>query len=451
MFAYFAYFTYTSYEGAISQAYISLQDTNGQCNPVEITVTGTYLADKQGNWIGSPAFSYSDAQYSLTLSNFEGTNEQYTTMMNFFHYVLTNLGNDALHDNLPYNLARWSSFVRYYSDEDPGLTNFTTIGYGQLQYMQLTGNPQDIFNLEFQQLVMGSQDGYCPVTGFTEYDYANGEVFSSVNYTQFMSNLVCYSTAIPNSLGYSVVLDANIFQIRMEVRAFMTAFAVNTGILPITSLYKAGSKAYNFVYANTSYVAGEYFDIRYADMKPIFCLYNTTHAPPGVISSLCFYIIGSTLALPVFNHFGTNLSQPVYCSCTNGIGITETCNMFNLLSGLLYFPVPLDLTNIPQMLFSQVTFLFKVLMKFPDYKGFNYAAYNATWGAAATAYGMTDPQYATSTWVKNAFAFCNIRFAKCSLATFHFTEQASQYISIYKYSLENGSCSDSFTIPPDEW
>lgn len=39
----FIYFTYTSYQDAISSAYISLDDSNNKCNSVPIAVTGKYL------------------------------------------------------------------------------------------------------------------------------------------------------------------------------------------------------------------------------------------------------------------------------------------------------------------------------------------------------------------------------------------------------------------------
>jgi hypothetical protein len=451
MITYFAYFTYSSYEAAINQQYISLTDSGGYCSTVSISVSGSYLGDSGGNWQGSPDFVYAFGKYELSLSNFEGTELQYTTMMNFFNQVLVDLGNQGQNESLPFNLARWSSFIRYYAVQDPTLTNFSSIGYGQLQYIQLAGSPETIFNLEFQQIVFGSASGYCGVTGYTQFDFANARAYTGLNYTNFALSPTCLACGIPNSLGYSSVLDDSIFMVDMDVRSFMTAFSVNTGILNINSLYRTGSQIYNFEFDNVSYVAGQYYDIRYSAMKPVLCMYNITEAPPNILSTVCFYLIGSTLAYPVFNHFGTDISNPIYCSCENGAGHTAACNAFNLMAGLIYYPVPLYLNDIEKTLVTQLTDLVKLYAKFPNYKALNYAAYNASWGAAAVAYGRKSATTQSSSWIKGAFQFCNIKSATCGMATFHFTDQSSQLVSIYKYSLGQGSCSDSFTIPLAQW
>jgi TRAP-type C4-dicarboxylate transport system permease small subunit len=447
MLTYFCYFAYTSYMGAISQAYISLDGSSGDCSNVEITVSGTYLADNRGNWVGSPQFVYANALYSMSLSNFEGSNAQYSDMMTYFNTVLIDLGKDGRADSLPYNLARWSSFIRYYSLDDPSLTNFTSTGYGQLQYLQLTGDPQTIFNLAYQQMVMGSTKGYCTETGYSQYDQANGLIYATLNYTHFISSPVCEATAIPDSFGYSDVLDNNIFEIKLEVRAFMTAFAVNSGILDVTSLYRSGSDSYNFEFSNVSYVAGEYFDIRYSAMKPILCMYNTSVAPPGYLESLCFYFIGSTVSLPVFNHFGLSSMNPVYCSCSNGNGKSGGCDSFNLMASLVYYPTSVNAQNLEAAIEDQISLLLKALKKFPSYNEFNRQSFNATWGAASIAYGRQSPAVKTTSWIKNAFSFCDIGTNDCGLTVFHSVDLASQLVSVYKFQLSNGSCHDSFTIP----
>ena len=85
----FVYFTYTSYNDAIKQAYISLTTDGGDCSSVPISITGTYYADVNGNWVGSPDFQYSSSLYSVSLSNFEvDSYEQYVMMMQAFRESL---------------------------------------------------------------------------------------------------------------------------------------------------------------------------------------------------------------------------------------------------------------------------------------------------------------------------------------------------------------------------
>lgn len=177
----FTYFTYTSYQDAISSAYISLQDgSGGTCNSVPIAVSGSYLADEYGNWVGSPDFQYSSALYSISLSNFEvNTFEQYKDMMgsfrgalegtNFFFLLfyfvsmfltsvgvcMIEVGTITSKQTLAYNLIYWTSFLHYYSVQFPSTQNFSTIGLGQLQYVQMTGDPTEVFELEYQQCSLG--------------------------------------------------------------------------------------------------------------------------------------------------------------------------------------------------------------------------------------------------------------------------------------------------------
>ncbi len=61
----FVYFTYASYLGSIQQAFIALDPSSGDCSSVPIAITNTYLADDNGNWVGTPHFTYSLAPYSL--------------------------------------------------------------------------------------------------------------------------------------------------------------------------------------------------------------------------------------------------------------------------------------------------------------------------------------------------------------------------------------------------
>ena len=52
-------------------------------------ITGSYLADEYGNWVGSPDFQYSSAMYDFSLSNFQvNTYDQYIAMMTAYRTAL---------------------------------------------------------------------------------------------------------------------------------------------------------------------------------------------------------------------------------------------------------------------------------------------------------------------------------------------------------------------------
>jgi hypothetical protein len=77
-----------------------------------------------------------------------------------FEKSLDYVGEIATHQNLAYNLLYWMSFVHYYSVEFPTLTDFSSVGKGQLQFLQLTGNPKKVFDLTYHLVRVTSPKGY---------------------------------------------------------------------------------------------------------------------------------------------------------------------------------------------------------------------------------------------------------------------------------------------------
>jgi hypothetical protein len=101
---------------------------------------------------------------------------------------------------------------------------------------------------------------------------------------------------------------------------------------------------------------------------------------------------------------------------------------------------------------AQIGNFAKLLNKNIDYPTLNRAAFNASWGAAAIASGAVGVSERTPSWYANSFKFCNLgNGIVCSVAVWHITDQLSKLVSLYKYELNNGSCSDSFTIPDASW
>ena len=91
--ALFVYFTYTSYNANRNTAFISLSTDDGECNEVAISVTGSYLADDNGNWVGTEDFVYSDSPYQLVLNSFHVAHQdKFKEMMQTFRDSLDYIG-----------------------------------------------------------------------------------------------------------------------------------------------------------------------------------------------------------------------------------------------------------------------------------------------------------------------------------------------------------------------
>lgn len=454
-FSIFAYFVYTSYQAAISQAFIAVDDSSGKCETVPIAITSNYLADSNGNWEGSPAFDYSTARYSFSFNNFQVDSfSQYQQMMTTYYTALQGMGRLAEVHNLPYNLLLWATFVRYYSVDYPDTYNYTSVGFGQLQYLQMTGDAQQIYQLSTQVVTIGSYRGSCPQHAHTTFDRANALIETELDYNTYANNPLCADALPTEQFGYQRSVDNGVFSLSLNVETFMMVMSVNLGIVNIGYLTVASSDLMYIELGNTSYSLAEYYDQRYLEMEPMWCIRNVTPivAPAPDIETLCFYTISRALAIPVFEHVGESVQQPIYCDCDTN-GQSSSCNVFNLLSGLIFFPIENAASYSPvELVVQQISYLMQLIAPYESYGKLNSAAYNATWTLGTQVFGLQKNYYRSSKWYESAFDFLQIPTGlNGSMLIFTSDDAVSHLVSKYKYSLTNGSCSNSFAITPEAW
>lgn len=279
----------------------------------------------------------------------------------------------------------------------------------------------------------------------------------TLDYNAFASNAICMAALSPKTFGYGQTYDKNNFPIQLEVESFITATAVNLGVMSIDDLLLA---QYLNIYVtlrtatqNVTYQLNEYFDVRYNTMTPIVCMRNVTAVPASIeILTLCVVNIASSVfALPVFNHYGNAASKvPAYCDCKNKVGSNINCDYFNFLSGYVVYNF-----SVSNNLFNSLLYLGTAVAKAGSYMKFNRQAYNASFAAAAIANNYYDPILNTTGWLRNAFQFCNVSglsgVSICSLVVFNSYDYISRQVSDYHYYLNNGSCSNSLSISSDNW
>jgi hypothetical protein len=463
----FVYFVWDNYEQAVQQPYISITSSGADCNTVPITVTGNYLADYNGNWAGTPAYEESKALYSLSLSNFQVSSpNQYVDMMRSFYTNLAMVGVTAKENNLPTNLVYWMTYTQYYYLADPQLTNFTGVGYGQLQTLQLTADPSVVFNLLNTVARFSSVSGVCPIESYTTYDESNHN-FNSLysNYSAFVQSALCREAVNPFTFGYSGEADGNYFPVDLHVQALAVALGVNYGIVPMSTLRVISQNVGNFTFGLVEYTIGEYFDVRYPSMQSLFCVTNSTPLPFDSygVTNLCVMTEGTTFAAPVFNHVGESFDKPTYCACQGMSASSQSkCSRFEFLPGLVFYRTDSDLgdqnpaalllemkTNATAALQKFGLFnLLAVLQEYPDYQAFNKAAYEASFITASSNY-TCDQDCLNAAW-----DFCRVpgnSQQNCSLLILKTANALSSTVSEYKYQLENGSCTASMVVPEENW
>jgi hypothetical protein len=456
--AIFVYFAERSYSTSIGQKFISLDPSSGSCDKVPISVSATYYGDTLGNWEGTPGFIYYESILLFSFSSFEVASVgEYRQMMDVYNSSLHYYGELSSRQNLGLNVVLWMSFVRYYSTANPLTTNFSSTGRGNLQYMELTGDPEVIFKSRFTGLAMSSVSGFCDLPAAVAFDQANAVFQASLSSDTYSSDPLCKSVVSP-----FVFSDANTqnpsFNIELDTRSLATAIAANLNYLNSEDLLIASASTFRIDVPvtpklNVTYEIGEYFDTRFPYMKPIFCLKNVSFIPADLphILDLCLINTGTGLFLPVINHLGRSKSQPDYCDCQTGKGTDEQCNQLYLMAGLLVFPTNISSPSDPASIKQNIRDAYALVAKHGSYAKLNRASFDASSASVLQSVGTADPSIVNIAYLKNAYLFCKLPNGKiCSMIAFY-TLGMSLAVSKYHYPVVGGSCRNVMNIDNERW
>jgi hypothetical protein len=432
----FSFFIWASYLNARSRPFLSLQSSAGDCSIETIIVTDTFTASSQGIWSGNSGFKTVDALYNLNLNIFKGTSADFTNAMNVFRQDSLNIGQLGLTQNLASNLIYW---IGYIAETEAGGSTVT---------FEMTGTASAVFDLRYLTALFTTQESNCNLDVATIYDRANSRWTISYNYTDFQSTPNCSKAIDPAQLGYSQAYDRDAFNIAIDVDSLIVAMAVNIGALPVSYLQEIPGSSYFIQYDSLNITFTGNFDPRTPQMTPIYCSRNVTNSngDPVQLKTICTYKVGSLYGLPIFNHLGANHTSPEYCDCTTAIGLTSLCQSFTFIPGLLFYH------NNRHVGLSA---LVQILQKAGGYVNFNRDAYNASFAGAASIYNDSDPILTNPTWRENAYAFCKVPNATtdeyCSLLILNTWESDRFTVADENYQLQQGSCTDSFSISQEAW
>jgi hypothetical protein len=456
--AIFVYFAERSYSSSIGQKFISLDPSSGSCDKVPISVSAAYYGDTRGNWEGTPGFIYYESIFLFSFSNFEVSSlKEYRQMLDVYNSSLHYYGELSSRQNLGLNVVLWVSFVRYYSTADPLTSNFSTTGRGNLQYMELTGDPAVVFKSRFTGFAMSSLSGFCDLPAAVDFDQANAVFQASLSSDSYSSDPICKSIVSPFVFSGANTQNPS-FNIELDTRSLATAIAANLNYLNNEDLLVASASTFQIDVPvtpklNVTYEIGEYFDTRYPYMKPIFCLKNVTQIPANLphILDLCLVNTGTGLFLPVINHLGRSKSQPDYCDCQTGKGTDEQCNQLYLMAGLLVFPSNISSPADPSSIKQNIRDAYALVAKHGSYASLNRASFDASSASVLHSVGTADPSIVNSAYMKNAFQFCKLPNGDvCSMIVFY-TLGMSLAVSKYHYPVVGGSCKNVMNIQNDRW
>jgi hypothetical protein len=211
-FACFIYFIYTGYDQMTTKQFITPNSNDGDCTAVLRPVDGEYLADRLGFWSGAILFQYSNALYQVNMRHFKATSKEYRKMMRTVGYELDQIASTSFDRNLAGNIAYWVAW----QTPLPGTSS----------RLHMLGSPTIIFDRQLRFGMLAGVNGECLVSRETNFDQANSlfELIFDVN--EFKANENCTSAASPELMGYNADYDFDSFRMKLDVRSFVTSFAV---------------------------------------------------------------------------------------------------------------------------------------------------------------------------------------------------------------------------------
>ena len=324
----------TGFNSSINEEFLSPSDgktASRNCISIPAINTGTYLATQQGFWQGQVGFEYDEASYQLTVISTAFSSDEYAYLMNSIYDNLQFVKNISVNYDLASNLIYWMSAV------------FIPYVGNTAQRINFMGTPLVVLDRQKTDGSISSVLGDCNATSTASFNSENGLLTVSYNYEEYLNNPVCNDSISPVYLNYVPETDNGHFSIQLDSRSVVTALAVNTGVISIDSLVSIKSLSSLYEYEGVVYNVSVVYDPKYNGMDPISCINFDVPSASAADYSFCIMQLSNGMyALPLFNHFGSSADMPIPCNCSE-LDPAElqnsysNCNLFNFLTGVLFF------------------------------------------------------------------------------------------------------------------
>jgi hypothetical protein len=122
------------YQQSTHRSFMSLHKSDGICNEIPLSVTGTYRADSNGYWEGNSEFKAPVAPYYLNLIDFKADPKTYRALMGKVEAELARIGKLAKTQDLVTNLLYWMMW------------SYRLPYAGSANFFLMTGDPSQVFD-----------------------------------------------------------------------------------------------------------------------------------------------------------------------------------------------------------------------------------------------------------------------------------------------------------------
>ncbi len=212
MVAIFVSFFVRGYRATVNAKFISLQTNAGDCVPVTMPATGTFVGTIDGYWEGNPNFLPQRGIFSLDLVEFKTTNEE-------FRNIMQNIG------------VKLADAIRNISTRDAGLNlilwmQWQSIEYKNYYLFQLTPSPLSVLDREHLFFSIGSINGTCGVQPLRTYiDSSKFHIITEYYVSEYESDAACMNGVSPQDLSHTKYFE-QMFSIFFDINSLMLCIGV---------------------------------------------------------------------------------------------------------------------------------------------------------------------------------------------------------------------------------
>ena len=102
---------YTGYHRIHGELFLSLDASKAICDEVPLEVSGTYLADKNGNWEGDKDFVYSNSLYAFQFNRLKSSLSDFAGVIDITMNEINSLSEVMKANNLALTILYWTTWT----------------------------------------------------------------------------------------------------------------------------------------------------------------------------------------------------------------------------------------------------------------------------------------------------------------------------------------------------
>ena len=463
------YFTYTGIIADQNLRFIALDQSVGICRSVPTVISGNFAMDSNGNYQGTQNFDAAKAYYYIELSNFQHDIDGYQKFMDQARDIVYRLSKIAPKMDLGMSLVYWTSYANEINDGN------------YVHYFRFNANPIAVYDRFYKTGFLSDFLGDCDLAPDVSYNSMNGVLTMVYSEKEFMSHKNCSGAIDPAAMGYQPEDSGDKFEINVDTRSLVTAFALNSdimmpGILVDVNLWGISNVTIGCLpELNTPGCTGDLYTFRAGidpdlpGMDPVVCLIPTKRNRPDssyYFKNLCAMKVADQFVYPYTFHFGlsgvdgNNPYIPRQCNCSDPVDSSnDHCDNFDLILGFLQWeqveatPVKAFYYMLDMAYRYDNTFINKAMyngafasirvgghaLEFPPPRppSISVADYNASRDL------LSSQQFRSS-----IFDVCN---DSCNSVAFRLFDTKDRKVNLDFLQVHHGGCSDSFWTGEDTW